>query len=346
LGQSSLTEFTTVAEDFVVIHKRKDSQSLPRIIQFRGLSEDTEFDLGNGRVRTLKKPDGLLLAKIATVNDLHIGETKCGVISGLDIGPILSNLPGEEPYPETMAKAAAGEIEMINPDIVVAKGDLTSEGTKEQFESFLKIFSKFENRFIYTLGNHDVFDSNDIVAKDVIERVLPGITVGILNTSRPEKENGYVSADQLEWLDELATRTKGPLIVMGHHHLWNPSSNARPENYFGIIPDDSEKLVEIMARNLNICCYLSGHTHRNRVRYFKELGDRPIVEVAAVKDFPGTWAEYRIYETGFTQIHHRIGTLSAIRWSERCRSLYGGKYVDYAFGDLEDRCYSVNFSWL
>ena len=48
----------------------------------------------------------------------------------------------------------------------------------------------------------------------------------------------------------------------------------------------------------------------------------PCVEVGCVKDFPGTWAEYRVYEGGIMQVHHRISTPEALAWSERCRHLY------------------------
>ena len=32
-----------------------------------------------------------------------------------------------------------------------------------------------------------------------------------------------------------------------------------------------------------------------------------MVEVACVKDYPGAWAEYRVYDGGYTQIVRRIG---------------------------------------
>ena len=52
--------------------------------------------------------------------------------------------------------------------------------------------------------------------------------------------------------------------------------------------------------------YFAGHTHRNRVRRYGPTGDVPWVEVACVKDYPGAWAEYRVYEGGILQIFHRI----------------------------------------
>ena len=93
-----------------------------------------------------------------------------------------------------------------------------------------------------------------------------------------------------------ADRDGVPLLVFGHHHPWDPGSAKREPGYFGINPDDSERLVDVVAAHRSIVGYFAGHTHRNRVRHFAATGDVPWVEVACVKDFPGAWAEYRVFE--------------------------------------------------
>ena len=62
-------------------------------------------------------------------------------------------------------------------------------------------------------------------------------------------------------------------------------------------------------------------------------------EVACVKDYPGTWAEYRVFEGGVMQVHRRISTPDALAWSEQARALYGGYYPTYALGEVDDRCF-------
>ena len=66
--------------------------------------------------------------------------------------------------------------------------------------------------------------------------------------------------------------------------------------------------------------------------------------MACTKDFPGTWAEYRVFEGGILQVHHRTSTPEALAWSERCRGLYADFGVDYsafALGALSDRCFAI-----
>ncbi len=67
------------------------------------------------------------------------------------------------------------------------------------------------------------------------------------------------------------------------------------------------------------------------------------MEVACAKDYPGSWAEYRVYEGGILQLHHRISAPDALAWSERCRGLYADFGVDYAplaLGAITDRCFA------
>ena len=88
--------------------------------------------------------------------------------------------------------------------------------------------------------------------------------------------------------------------------------------------------------------YAAGHTHRHRVR--RTAAGVPSIEVGCVKDFPGTWAEYRVHEGGIEQVVHRVSTPAALSWSERCRHLYrdfGVDYEAYALGSLEDRCFLI-----
>jgi hypothetical protein len=60
-----------------------------------------------------------------------------------------------------------------------------------------------------------------------------------------------------------------------------------------------------------------------------------------VKDFPGAWAEYRVFEGGILQVLRRVSTPAALAWTDRTRAMFGGLYADYSFGRLEDRCFPI-----
>jgi 3',5'-cyclic-AMP phosphodiesterase len=330
-------DLTTVADDEAVFHDGLD------VRVHDGLAPDTDHSIDGFDFRTLPRP-GERLATVATVNDVHFGETECGVMEGIDAGPIFRSEPGEDPYPEVMNRGAVEEIAAVSPDAVVVKGDLTCAGRDEEYEAFLRFYGDaFGERLHHVRGNHDAYEGQTYAADAPKEVELPGVRLAILDTVIPFRTTGQVSAEQLEWLDELGARSAGdrPVLVFGHHHVWSPESRSREATYFGINPDDSERLVEVFARRPALAGYFAGHTHRNRVRRFAATGATPWVEVACVKDFPGTWAEYRVFEGGILQVHRRISTPEALAWSEKTRGMYGGVYYDYAFGRLEDRCFPI-----
>ncbi len=325
-----------MADDEVVLH---DGTAVHR---HDGLAPGTVYELEGHRLRTLDRPPGERLATVCTVNDVHFGEVECGILNGIDDHPVYTTAPGDEPYPDLMNRCAIADIRGADPDVVVVKGDLTSMGTRAEYQAFLNAYGPaFGDKLVHVRGNHDAYHG-EVFADHACQSVtLPGVVLAVIDTSVPGKASGGVAADTLEWLDQLAADADRPVLVFGHHHAWNPDSGERPEAYFGINPDDSDRLVDAVARRPRIVGYFAGHTHRNRVRHFSATGAVPWVEVACVKDFPGAWAEYRVFEGGILQVFRRISAPEAMAWSEKTRDMYGGMYDDYAFGALEDRCFPI-----
>ena len=330
-----MAELTTVADDEAVVHDGTE------VRVYDGLVPDTHYEIDGFTFRTLPRL-GERLATVATVNDVHFGETTCGIIQGLDIGPVFSSEPGEDPYPEVMNRGAVAEMQALDPVVVVVKGDLTAKGTLEEFAAFLATYEPaFGDRLVHVRGNHDGYYGESYAAAPTQRVDLPGVTLAVLDTTAPLETPGQVTAEQLEWLDDLGGTADRPVLLFGHHHVWSPDSRQRPDTYFGIMPDPSEQLVAMVARHPRILGYFAGHTHRNRVRKISSTGDRPWTEVACVKDYPGTWAEYRVFEGGVLQVHRRISTPEALAWTEQTRHMYADTYADYAFGALTDRCFAM-----
>jgi 3',5'-cyclic AMP phosphodiesterase CpdA len=235
-----------------------------------------------------------------------------------------------------MARAAAAEIEAVGPDALVVKGDLTAQGAAAELAEFLDIFEG--HRLHFTYGNHDVSARSELCPEPIMELVtVAGARLAVLDTSVPAQTGGQVADDQLEWLDELGADSSTPVLVFGHHPLFDHASFTA-----GINAEDSDRLVELFARRPSLVGYFAGHTHRNLVRRLPATGDVPWAEVGATKDYPGVWAEYRIYEGAVMQVVHRISSPEALSWTDRTRAMFGGLYPSYSFGALGDRCFYVS----
>jgi 3',5'-cyclic-AMP phosphodiesterase len=332
-------DVTTIADDLVVIHDGFE------VRRYEGLSPDTDHDLDGVSVRTLARPAGELMCRFATVNDVHFGEVEAGRIDDLTDGPIRRAEPGMPPYPEVMNRAAAAEMAEIDPVAVIVKGDLSQDGRPEEWDAFEACYrTAFAERLHVVRGNHDAYRHQAEYAGDRwIE--LPGVTVALLDTTIPGAATGTISTEQIDWLDSHCATADRPVFVMGHHQQWigaGPDPK-RSDDYFGLHPDASDALDALAARQPGLIAYAAGHTHRHRVRPMTR-SQIPSIEIGCTKDFPGTWAEYRVYEGGVMQVVHRMSSPDALAWSESCRNLYadfGVDYGAYALGTLSDRCFTI-----
>lgn len=342
-------ELTTVADDAAVIHV----DGVPH--RFDGLKPATDYEFSvDGHavaVRTLARPGGERLATVATVNDLHFGETVCGAVDDDPRGPRLSVPPGATPYPEVMNRAAANEVAALDSvDAVVAKGDLTNEASAAEFDAFRRCWiDRFGEIVSVVRGNHD---SDRAPADWTGHRVVdvPGLRLAVIDTVVPGEAGGHFDDSAADWLDSVAAESDRPVLALGHHPARlgpNPLDRLTPdltEDYFEMDPASTDRLAAIVARQPLVISYAAGHTHRNYVKHMESTGAVPFAEVGCVKDFPGSWAEYRVYEGGVLQIVHRISSPEALAWSEQCRVLYsdfGLDYTRYALGHLEDRCFTI-----
>lgn len=328
-------EVMTVADDEVIVFRGPDS------VRVDGLEPDSVVTVDGVEVRTLPRR-GELLARVVTANDVHFGETRCGHIDGVD-WPTYSVAPGETPYPELMNAAVVSDMSSWSPDAVVVKGDVTSNGIDEEVDRFLEVYgTAFGDRLTWVRGNHESYHSNQRGAWPTQEVTLDGVTLAVLDTSRDATINGHLSDEQLDWLDELGARADRPVLVFGHHPVWDPAVEQRHDDVFGIVPDNTEALAEVFARRTRLLGYFAGHTHRNHRTTLPGAGDVPFVEVGTVKDFPGSWAEYRIYDGLVLQVHRRVTDPAALAWSEQTRNMFAGTYAGYARGRLSDRCFAVH----
>ena len=133
------------------------------------------------------------------------------------------------------------------------------------------------------------------------------------------------------------------MLVFGHHPVWDVDTTRAVDPHYSIARERSVAFLEVVSRRERIAGYFAGHTHTNRVRRYARARNVPCVEVACGKDYPGAWAEYRVFEGGYTQVMRRISTPDALAWSERCRHMIQGIYRDLVLGKMDDRCFTQLF---
>ena len=164
-------DLTTVSQRHAVFH---DGETVFRVEDLEPGTQQEAFGI---KFETL--PDlGKSLSSFATVNDVHFGETECGVTGDPDMGPIFRVEENSTPYPELMNAAAIEEIKLLNPDAVLVKGDLTADGTLEQYSRFKQFYgSAFGDQLFHIRGNHEAYKPTGIKTDQQIQIDLPGVFV-------------------------------------------------------------------------------------------------------------------------------------------------------------------------
>ena len=318
-----------------------------------GLEPDTVHDLEvegavpddrwlPAQVRTLAQPRGRLLATVATANDVHFGETECGKTGdpATDaIGPVLSSAPGEPPYPEMMNGAVVDEMLALDPDVVVVKGDLTDTGKAEEYEAFLACYGRLGARMHHVRGNHDAIRDPELARQDAPYAVaLDGVTLAVLDTVVPGWVGGALAADQRGWLDDLAADTPDPVLVFAHHPAFNHDPNY---GLAGRRPRGAPRRCSPAARTSSATS--PGTPTRTASLATLAVATSRASRSRAPRTIRAAWAEYRVYEGGYTQVMRRVAAPAARDWSERARHMIQGIYRDLVLGAIDDRCFTQTF---
>lgn len=295
------------------------------------------------RARTLRPPPGALLARLATVSDLHIGERRFGVTGRIHDGAPHGAV---ETYALRCARAAVAEAVAWGAERLVAKGDLTWTGRPGQWGAVVELLGEAGVPVHALLGNHDVgrkgIDGRGLLRAAGIHAPvepaavdLPGLRLVLLDSTVPRHHHGQLlPAHRRAALDLAGDAPAGAgVLVLLHHDL---QRHERPTHYPpGIPASHGLPFLDALARVRPASVVTTGHTHRHRAR---RHGPLLITEVGATMHWPGTWAGYAVHEGGIRQVVRRVAAPEAIAWTDRTRWAAAGVWALWSPGLLADRC--------
>ncbi|MEQ8840901.1 MAG: metallophosphoesterase [Acidimicrobiales bacterium] len=294
-------------------------------------------------VPTTESLGGPARTKIATISDLHLGETGFGLLKEMTEPD-----HRERDYPLRCAQAAVAEATAWGADLLVIKGDITDYGMPEHWELFDELLDTIRIPVVAIPGNHDTFakpgslDAHEqlrqraLCPTDVQTVDIPGIRVIAADTTTPGHSWGRIHHLENRLIE--AVDTHGPALVFFHHHL-EPHRTPR----IWPIGTPRRQAAPLLARLLEANPDLvisSGHTHRNRARTH---GSATITEVGATKDFPGVWAGYVVHDNGIRQVVRRVAEPSCIEWNDRTHAAVGGVWGRWSPGRMADRSFVRNW---
>jgi predicted phosphodiesterase len=316
-----------------------------------GLLPDTDVDVAVttetgppqavATVRTLAPPPGAELFRLATVNDVHLGDPHFGRF------PTVSHPPnGVVPPPEQCLAAAVAELAAWGAQLILAKGDVTDHGSTEEWKTAARLLSGPGVPVEVIPGNHDVvqgaIDPTDILAAAGIAfsagspsaRELPGIRLVLADTTVARHNSGTIAASTTE-VARLAAEADGPALVAMHHHPQRRQVMTHPPR--GIPGTEAVPFLDALAAANPATLVITGHSHRHRMH---QWGPLVVAEVGSPQDFPGTWAGYVVYEGGIRQVVRRVAAPEALAWTESTKGCFAGLWGRWSPGTINQRCFS------
>jgi 3',5'-cyclic-AMP phosphodiesterase len=200
--------------------------------------------------------------QIAHISDLHCG------------GPH---------FMPSLMERAIGEINDLEPDLVICSGDLTTFGFKQEFSQAKAYLDKIAcESLVVVPGNHDsrnvgyvhfeeqIGERNSVLRKE-------GVTVVAVDSTEPDLDHGQIGRGRYRWIQEQFAQNGDESdlrIFVLHHHLLPVPGTGRERN----VVYDAGDVIECL-QSAGVDLVLSGHKH---VPYAWKLEDLFVVNTGTV----------------------------------------------------------------
>ena len=160
-----------------------------------------------------------------------------------------------------VAESVVQGVNEISPDILVITGDLTQNGTYQEYMEAKEWIDRIDCRNKVVIpGNHDSRNVGYLLFEDIFKTRSPccsldGVTVVGVDSSQPDIDDGHIGREMYGWITENFNGS-GLKVFALHHHLIPVPMTGREEE----IPVDSGDVLELLNR-CGVDIVLCGHRH-------------------------------------------------------------------------------------
>jgi Icc protein len=188
-------------------------------------------------------------------SDFHLGADASALQHGVDTGACLAR--------------AVSLINALRPALVVAGGDLVSDGSEEAYRRLQALLAPLEIPIHFLLGNHDdaanfrrVFPPVETAAAPARTRVLQdGVQCLLLNSAVAGEVGGRIGEDDLAWLEgELSQHAALATWIFLHHQPL--PVHQRWLDRIGLA--NAAPFLEILSQHSQVAGVCYGHVHQSR----------------------------------------------------------------------------------
>lgn len=162
-------------------------------------------------------------------------------------------------------KKTAAEISNTSPELVLHLGDVVDGGREEQYPIYLKTRESIGKPVHEIPGNHDPQPLFEKYIRKPVETVVEQqwLRFLLLNNSRTDSHDGFLSETQLAWLETQCREAKQDEKYVALCMHVPAHSNKHPDRGWYVKPDQGQtELYELITEYQDrILCLMHGHFH-------------------------------------------------------------------------------------
>ena len=185
----------------------------------------------------------------------------------------LSDLHVGSQFQPDVFDVAVGEINGLDPDVVVVTGDLTNEGLAKEYEACRSLLARLNAKKVIAIsGNHDYRNTGYLLFKrffpfETVNELSDDVVLVTVGTARPDRNEGEVGYRQNLWLERTMRkyRDRVKIVAMHHHLIAIPDTGSDQLT----VVDAGDVLRTVLDTNVDLV--LCGHKHRPWVWNFGKL---------------------------------------------------------------------------
>ncbi len=155
------------------------------------------------------------------------------------------------------------------PDLLVATGDLTADGTPLEYQALHGLLDRLELPYLLIPGNHDIRENLAAAFADqpwdptgeYLHYAVDDYPLRLvaLDTLVPGSHAGLLDESRLSWLDETLGAAPGrPTVILMHHPPF--ATGIGPMDRMGL--ENSAGFAAVVERHEQVVRILCGHIHR------------------------------------------------------------------------------------
>jgi Icc protein len=187
---------------------------------------------------------------------------------------------GDPNFVPSLMDRAIGEINELEPDLVICSGDLTTFGFKAEYLQAKEYLNKLNcERLVVIPGNHDSRNVGYLHFEELFgERHsalhVDGVSIVAVDSSEPDLDHGQIGRGRYSWIEQQFSVPAHFRIFVMHHHLLPVPGTGRERN----VVYDAGDVIECL-QGAGVDLVLSGHKH---VPYAWKLEEMFVVNTGTV----------------------------------------------------------------